>query len=180
MVGAGLSAFWTLLQAVISQTRIATSSGGFLDLICTDFFGSSIVRLRDEQDGPFRARITDALLQPRGTRAALTLALFQLTGRHPRIFEPALTSDTGGYTIGGIGYGSGGGWGSLTLPYQFFITAFRPAGGGIALIAGYSSGGIPVYGSLAMEATGIPDNFIQASIPPVLPAATTAWMNISN
>ena len=179
-IGAAFSTFWTLLQAVVTQTRIATATSLFLDLISTDFYGSTLARFVDETDDAFRTRVVQALLRPRATRAALTSALFELTGREPTIFEPARTTDTGGYTIGGIGYGSGGGWGSLALPFQFFVTAYRPRAGGIPDLAGYSGGGIPVYGSLSFEVKAIPDTFIQASVSPLLPAATTAWMRISN
>ena len=186
-IGTAFSSFWSLLQSVITQTRIITASGGFLDMISADFFGAGLVRLPDEQDDAFRTRILEGILRPRGTRAALTLGMLQLTGNNPVIFEPANTSDTGGYSIGGIGYGAGaaggggggGGWGSLALPFQFFITVFRPSGGGIAELAGYGSGGIPVYGSLSMETVGLPDSVIVASIPPLLPTATTAWMRLS-
>lgn len=187
-LGAAFSRFWSLLQAVILQTRIKTATGMFLDLISADFFGVRLLRFVDESDAAFQTRVLQALLRPRATRSALTTALLQLTGSAPVIFEPARTTDTGGYTIGGIGYGSGtgatgfesgGGWGSLALPYQFFITVFRPAGGGIAELAGYGTGGIPVYASLSMEVTGIADSFIQAAVPPLLPAGTTAWMRLS-
>ena len=179
-LGTAFSAFWSLLQAVIAQARIATASGGFLDLISADFFGAGLVRLPDEQDGAFRVRIQDGVLRPRGTRAAIILAMQQLTGKSPIVFEPANTADTGGYSIGGVGYCVGGGWGSLGLPYQFFLTVLRPSGGGIAEIAGYGSAGIPVYGSLSMETAGVPDSMIIASVPPLLPAATTAWMRLAD
>jgi hypothetical protein len=179
-LGSAFSNFWTLLQAVILQTRIRTATGLFLDLISTDFFGGSLLRLSGEADAAFQARILQALLRPRGTRLALSTALLQLTGHLPVIFEPARTSDTGGYTVGGLGYGLGGGWGSLALPYQFFITVFRPSGGGIAQIAGYGTGGIPVYGNLSMEQAGVTDSFIQDAVPPMLPAGTTAWMRLSD
>jgi hypothetical protein len=179
-LGTAFSNFWTLLQAVISQTRIRTATGQFLDLISTDFFGSTLLRFSDEADPAFQIRILQALLRPRATRSALSTALRQLTGYAPIIFEPARTTDTGGYTIGGVGYGLGGGWGSLALPYQFFITVFRPSGAGIAEVAGYGTGGIPVYASLSMEPTGITDSAIQAAVPPMLPAGTIAWMRLSD
>jgi hypothetical protein len=179
-VGTAFSAFWMLLTFVICQTRIATASGMFLDMISGDFFGQSLFRYIDESDDAFRTRIAYALLRPRATRAAIVNALQQLTGRAPAIFEPSRTSDTGGYTIGGVGYGAGGGWGSLALPYQFFLTAYRPSGGGIAALAGYGTGGIPVYGDLTMQAENVSDAIIQAAVPPLLPAGSTAWMRISN
>jgi hypothetical protein len=177
-LGAGFSAFWTLLQDVTAQSRIATAWGGFLDLIAADFFGAALVRFPDEQDDAFRSRIRETLLRPLGTRAAITSALVALTGQTPIIFEPARTSDTGGYTVGGIGFGMAGGWGSLILPFQFFITVVRPRGAGIANLAGYGSGGVPAYGNLALQETGISDSIIQAAVPPLLPVSTLAWMKI--
>ena len=178
-LGTAFSSFWALLQTVIAQARIATAYATFLDMIGLDFFGSLMIRRSAELDSHYRQRIQEELLRPRGTREAIVLALTQLTGRSPIIFEPANTADTGGYTTGGLGYGVGGGWGSLALPFQFFLTVFRPSGGGIAELAGYGSGGIPVYGSLNMEVMGVPDSVIDASVPPLLPAATTAWMRLA-
>ncbi len=179
-LGTAFSSFWALLQSVVQQVRIGTAAGRFLDLISVDFFGSNLVRLLDEQDASFRVRIQDELLRPRGTREAVSLAMQQLTGKSPVIFEPARTSDTGGYSIGGVGYGESGGWGNLELPFQFFMTIFRPSGGGIAELAGYGTGGVPVYGSLSMEAASLPDSAIIASVPPLLPAATIAWMRLAD
>ncbi len=178
-IGTGWSAIYSLIETTQAQTRIATASGGFLDLISADFFGLALPRRSGETDLAFRRRIDEELLRPRATRAALVLALTELTGMAPVIFEPTRTSDTGGYNLGGVGYGVAGGWGSLALPYQFFVTAFRPPGGGIALLAGYGSGGIAGYGDLSMVTTVVTDQDIQAEVVQVLPAATIAWMNIA-
>ena len=179
-VGAGFATCWTLLQSVIDQTRILSATGQFLDMIANDYFGKSLFRFPSELDGAFKVRLTAEMLRPRATRLALNQALRVLTGRAPVIFEPARTTDTGGYSLGGVGYGAGGGWGNLTLPFQFFVTAYRPGGGGIPELGGYSAGGVPVYGSLNMEAQQIADIIIQAAIPPLLPAGTVAWMRILN
>jgi hypothetical protein len=180
---AGLGTCWSimygLLQTVRAQARIATASGGFLDMISADFFGTALPRRNAEADTLFRVRIDQELLRPRATRAALALALTELTGNPPVIFEPARTSDTGGYSLGGVGYGVAGGWGSLQLPYQVFVTAFRPAGGGIALLAGYGTGGIAGYGDLSMVTTVVSDADIQQAVTQILPAASIAWMNIA-
>jgi hypothetical protein len=178
----GLGTAWSLtyglVQFVIQQTRILTATGTFLDAISLDFFANQLPRRNMESDGGFLARIENELLRARGTRAALSLALQQLTGNVPFIFEPRLASDTGGYTVGGVGYCVAGGWGCLALPFQFFVTAYRPQGGGISQLAGYGTGGIPTYGSLGMVQTPVPDAAIFASIPPLLPAATIAWARI--
>jgi hypothetical protein len=179
-LGAAWACIYALIQFVVQQARISTASGIFLDMISVDFFGNSLPRLPLEQDSAYVRRIKNELLRPRGTRSAVSTALQQLTGRAPVIFEPALTSDTGGYTLGGVGYGVAGGWGNLSLPFQMFITAYRPQGSGIAQLAGYGTGGIPVYGDPDMEATPIADASIVSGIPRLLPAATVAWVRLSN
>jgi hypothetical protein len=179
-MGTAWSCIYALIQFVAGQARLRTATGSFLDLTSIDYFGGALPRFGDEEDSAFRLRIEHELLRPRGTRAALILAIKQLTGRAPTIFEPALTSDTGGYAIGGVGYGVAGGWGNLALPFQFFVTAYRPHGSGIALLAGYGSGGIPVYADLSMEPPQIRDADIIDTVPRLLPVATIAWMWISN
>ena len=183
-LGQGWSAIYDLIENIRLQSRIATASGGFLDLISTDFFGSFLPRRSTELDAPFEIRISQELLRPRATRAALVLALTELTGRAPAVFEPARTSDTGGYSAGGVAYGGtdtagAGGWGSLLLPYQVFVTAYRPVGGGIALLAGYGTGGLAGYGDLSMLTSAVSDADVAAAVTRVLPAATIAWMRIS-
>jgi hypothetical protein len=179
-LGTCWAAMYGLLQTVQAQARIATASGGFLDLISADFFGAALPRRNAEADGLFRTRISQELLRPRATRSALVLALTELTGRAPVVFEPARPSDTGGYNVGGVGYGVAGGWGNLALPYQVFVTAYRPSGGGIALFAGYGTGGLQYYGDLSMLTTVVSDADIQKTVTKLLPAASIAWMNIAN
>ena len=75
--------------------------------------------------------------------------LEHLTGFSPLIFEPANAGDTGAYgaiAVGsttaflGLAYGTVGGWGTLQLPFQFFVTARRPENQSGSLIAGYGTG----------------------------------------
>jgi hypothetical protein len=178
--GAAMAAVYELIQFVVQQSRIRTAVGMFLDSASDDFFGVALSRMPGEGDPAFRVRICHELLRGRATRAAVTLGLTQLTGRLPVVFEPARSTDTGGYSVGGAGYGQAGGWGNLSLPYQVFLTIYRPRGGGIAYIAGYGEGGIPVYGSLSMETTGISDAQIYAAVPPLLPAGTVAWCRLAS
>jgi hypothetical protein len=179
-VGSCWSCIYGLIQFVVTQARISTAQGEFLDLISADFFGSQLPRLGLEQDSAYLVRIKNELLRPRATRASLALALTQLTGRAPVIFEPSLASDTGGYCLGGVGYTVAGGWGNLELPFQAFVTAYRPMESGIALLAGYGSGGVPVYGNPSMQPVQILDVNIYAEIASVLPAGTVAWTRISD
>ena len=142
---------YSLLQYVKLQTRISTATDRFLDFISRDFFGTRLGRRVAENDTSFRARIKKEILRPRATRAALTLALVDLTAKAPAIFEPTNPYDAGGYgrsgmTVGtGLGYGLAGGYGSLQLPFQVFVGAYRPStNGGIASVAGYYT---PTYTS---------------------------------
>jgi len=138
-LGAGWAGLYSLLDYVKRQTRIATAADVFLDIVARDFFGSRIVRSAGQADNAFRSRILPELLRERDTRSALISALSDLTGLKPLVFEPARTTDTGGWGVA-LAYEAAGGWGSLALPFQCFVTALRPIGGGIANVNGYGSG----------------------------------------
>jgi len=184
---------WTYqqFQYVKAQTRIATATDVWLDIIANDFFSRRLLRRTGQSDDAFRNRIRLELFRERGTRAAIVAVLEDLTGQTPLIFEPARSTDTGGYTTpngvgGGIGYGCAGGWGSLALPFQCFITAFRPAGTGIVAVAGWGSStggygtGAMEYASLEMIQGQVTDTDIYAAIAGVLPVATIGWTRITN
>lgn len=191
----GLAAAWSwcfgLIAYVRAQTRIATATDVWLDIVAEDFFGSGLARRVGESDAALRLRIQQAIFQGHATRTALARALTELTGRAPIIFEPARTMDTGGYggTLAGpagLYYGQMGGWGSLELPFQCFVTAFRPTGSGIAMIegwgapaAGYGVGAMQ-YATLAMVEGQVTDPDINAAIAAVMPAATISWARISS
>jgi hypothetical protein len=131
------------------------------------------------------------LFRERGTRGAIVSVLQDLTGQAPLVFEAARPTDTGGYGsaeggCGGIGYGRAGGWGSLCLPFQCFVTAYRPPGSGIATVdgwggntGGYGQGAIE-YASLAMIQGQMTDDDIYSAVAGVLPVAAIAWTRISN
>ncbi len=187
--GAVWAPIYSLLAWVQLQTRITTATGANLDLISLDFFGTWLPRRSGESDSAFEARIERELFRPKGTRAAVVRELTDLTGQTPRVFEPRLTSDTGGYTVGGVGYGAGGGYGSLLLPFQYFVQAYFAVPSGIANVGGYylhsgwAGGGYGMgaieYGDIG-EAPGlIQDADIYAGVNNVRPAATIAWVAIS-
>ncbi len=186
---AGIGAIWAFVYSLLSyvtlQTRIATATDIFLDLIALDFFGASLPRIAGESDTAYRARIDQEILSPRATRAALSEALVELTGRAPVIFEPMRPADTGSYNDGGAGYAVGGGWGDLSLPFQCFVTAYLPVQNGIANVAGWNGGGGygtgPIeYADLATMSFGVTDAEIDATIAAIMPAASIAWTRISN
>lgn len=184
---------YSLISYTGLQTRIKTATDGWLDMIAADFFGAALMRAANQSDASFRARIIINLMRERGTRNAIIRVLQDLTGRTPLIFEPARPADTGGYgQAQALAYGAAGGYGSLLLPYQGFVTAFRPAGSGIPYVAGYGGavgapgpGGYGIasriqYGSLAMIQGSVADADIYAAIDSVKAAGTTVWTRISN
>jgi hypothetical protein len=185
---AGLSDGWAWLHSMLGyaklQTRIATATDTFLDLVAQDCFGGALPRRLGEDDTTFRARIRRELLRDRATRAAMVAVLTDLTGRAPIIFEPARPADTGAWGIA-LGYGAAGGWGSLMLPFQSFVTAFRPLGSGVPLIAGWGSpaggygAGAAAYASIAMVQSQVSDAEINAAIARTTPVAATAWTRIA-
>jgi hypothetical protein len=189
------SGLYSLLTYVRQQSRIATATDGWLDLIARDYGGPAWARLTGETDAAFSARIRRNLQALSGTRPALIAAVTNLTGRSPVVFEPAYPPDTGGFGTGGLGWNTTGGWGNLSLPYQCFVTAYRPAGGGIASSAGW--GGITTgttpnlalggwntgalqYGDASLIEGQISDAQILAAIANCMPVATIAWTALSN
>lgn len=189
IVLSGLASAWAWAYAMVqyakAQTRIATATDAFLDMIAADYFGYTLRRRVQELDAAFSARIRASLLPPAGTRGALIARLTTLTGRAPVVFEPNNAGDTGGYGIA-CGYGVAGGYGSLTMPWQAFVTAYRPSGGGIASVAGFggSIGGYGVgaieYASPSMIVAPVLDSEIYATAAACLPANAIAWVNITN
>ena len=190
----GLAFGWSwaygLLRYVLIQTRLATVSDIWLDIAAQDFLGGGITRA-GQSDAAFSARLRREILRSRGTRASVASALSDLTGRQPTIFEPARPSDTGGWggpgeLVTGLAYGTAGGWGSLALPFQCFVTAYRPSGSGIAIVAGWSTsaGGYGIgaieYGDLTMTRAVVTDSDIFSAVASVMPVATVAWTRISN
>jgi hypothetical protein len=155
-------------------------------MIAGDFFGTTLVRSLNQTDASFRARIIINIFRERGTRRGLGLLLTQITGRAPIIFEPARPADTGGYGLA-CGYGVAGGYGSMLLPMQAFVTAYRPIGTGIPSVAGYgaSTGGYGQpsradYASLSLIQGAVTDADIYAAIDSVKPAGYTIYARIAS
>ena len=185
-LGAAWSGLYTLLGFVKAQTRIGTASGVFLDIASNDFLGASLPRRSAEGEAAYRMRIQQNLLAPRATRAALAQVLSDLTGRVPKIFEPLNATDAGGYGSGALGYGVSGGYGSVNLPFQLFVTAYRPNAMPISNAGGYNRGpggyacAPMLYADLASYAGTISDAEIYAMIAATLPTCAVAWTTISN
>ena len=85
-----------------------------------------------------------------------------------------------------IAYGVSGGYGSLQMPYQALVTAYRSLNQGFPNIAGYGSpsggygqGSQADYASLSQLAS-VTDADLFAAIEAVRPISTIVWMRISN
>ena len=180
----GLATVWSSLFGLLAftrtQSRLATASSNFLDGFANDFFGARIGRRASETDDQYRPRISAALIREHATRASIAAVLENLTGRTPTIFEPARPADTGAYGGPTLGYGVVGAWGSLSLPFQVFVSAYRSPPAGIANIAGYGTGGPLARTSFAESGGQVSDLDIYAAITSVLPTATIAWTRITN
>ncbi len=96
-LGAGWSWLYGLLTFVVAQTRVASSTGLWLDLAAQDYFGIRLARRGAESDASMRTRILREIRRERGTRSAIVAALQDLTGRAPVVFEPAHPADTGAW-----------------------------------------------------------------------------------
>lgn len=186
-ISTALSFVYSLYVYAKAQTRILTASDGWLDLIAADFFGTSIQRAANQTDASFRARIILNMFRERATRNGLIRVLEDLTGRTPTIIELTRPADTGAYGAPNIGYGLAGAYGSLLMPYQCFVTAYRPLGTGIPNVAGYgvSTGGYgqasqAEWASLSMIQGAVQDADIYAAIEATRPVATIVWTNISS
>lgn len=190
----GLAWIYALTAYAKDQTRIATATDVWLDMAALDYFGvGGLPRRTNEADPAYSARIRASLLTPKNTRAAVIAAVEALTGIAPAVFEPANSGDTGGYSAGtaweGLAYNTAGGYGSLALPFQFFITASLPVEAGAPNVAGYytgsgwSGGGYGVgaieYVTISGAAGQVTEAMIYATIAGTIPAGTIAWTAIS-
>ncbi len=185
----GLARAWSslygLLGAVQAQTRIASATGIFLDIASADYLGGSLPRRPGENDAAYSVRIRNNLIAPRATRAGVVGMLTSLTGRTPLVFEPLNASDTGGYNVN-LGYNTTGGYGSMSLPYQFFVTVYQPNDLPISNAGGYGTGpggynDAPMFYAAATEFSGtVSDAEIYAAVAAVIPTSSIAWTQISN
>lgn len=176
---------FSLLDAANQQGRIQTASGVFLDIAAQDYFGGALTRRAAEADTAYSARIQQNLVGARATRASVVETLQDLTGRTPVVFEPRNPADTGGYNVN-VGYGVAGRYGSLAMPYQFLVQAYRPDSLPVSNASGYGVGpggynSAPTfYASLSEFQGNVSDAEIYASIASVVPTTTIAWTSISN
>jgi len=179
-----LSWGYTLYLYAQAQTRIKTASDGWLDMIGLDFFGNNLIRYSTQLDPSYRNRILINIFRERTTRHGMDQVLFDLTGRHPLIIEPARPADCGclGLTLG---LGVAGPLGSTSSPYQAFVTAYRPAGNGAANWPGIATNwfGLGQTSGLVPSTQLSPqvsDADIVAAIEATKMFGSTIWYRITN
>lgn len=174
---------FSMFAYIRQQTRIATATDGFLDLIATDYFGDELLREPGQLDPSYRARILSSIFLERDTRSAIIGVLTQLTGRVPIVFEPARIPDAGAYNSNLMAYGVGR-YGSMNYPYQAFVIAFRPFNNGISNIGGYNTPlagyNTPQAAYVSLENPGVQDSDIYAAIASVHVFGTIVWTQISS
>ena len=188
-----LAWLYSQLSFVRSQTRVGSATGVWLDLAAQDYLGRRCYRKPGETDAVYRLRIKNAILAGAVTRSALISNISALTGAVPAVFEPGNCQDTGSYGVVGaasfvqscgLAYGLVGGWGSLQLPYQIFLTVTRRLANGEGGLSGYTTGasgygvGTAAYLDLLEMPGYATDEDIQARVSSSLPINAVAWLRI--
>lgn len=187
-----MSVIYTLILFFWAQTRLQTSSGGWVDIWASDFLGTSLPRRLGETDAAYILRIQATIFQQLGTRPGMIKVLTTLTGRAPVIFEPANPYDSGcfGANQGVNSFFGVARFGSIASPFSALITAYRPqVSGGLAgaayndapvISAFHTNSSNGYFGSLALETSLATDANIYAAINASRPVATNIGVRISN
>lgn len=180
-----MAATFDMVAYVSKQSRLATATDSFLDLLALDYFGPAFMKRRKgEGDEPYRARLQAEMLRPLCTREAISDLVADLTGTVPVIFEPNYQPDTGSWGLGGWGVANR--YGSRTTPFEYLIDVTRPKGQGIPTLPGWgataAAWGGPnfCYASRSDVEGVVTDDEIMAAIARATPAGVTAYVNISS
>lgn len=179
-IAANESFIYSLIQYAKGQTRLQSTTDGFVDIAAWDFFGPTFQRRANEADAAFVLRIVQEILRERTTRKGISQALIDLTGVAPVIIEPFNPNDTWAWDVSAWDVSA---LGDLNLNNQIFIIAYRPAGGGIANIAGWDSGywdATLFWIDQSMGNPPVSDAQIYATIAANVAAGVTAWVMILN
>jgi hypothetical protein len=181
-----LSWDYSLYVYTLLQARIKTATGVWLDRIAYDFCGTRLPRRAGESDTLYRARIIAEILRPRVTRAGISQALSDLTGKTPVIIEFWNTGDVGAWDIGNVGFDVAGMWGDTTYNNQIFVTAYRPEGEGFANVAGYDNPatgwdiGTTEFVDLTTISAVVKDSDIYNAVAQTVSAGKVGWTAIES
>jgi len=177
-----LAQAFSLQNYVRLQTRLQTTTDGWLDVASLDFFGLGLSRKNGESDTSFLKRILANLFPEKGTRHGMVRAVTLLTGNAPAIIEPARPQDALCLGHSGLGFGV---LGSYQMNNQAFITVYRSASTGGASVAGLGS----TYAGLAAPYLAMEDanslygaaanSDIYATIEATKPIGSTMWTRIT-
>lgn len=102
--GSILATIFGMVAYAKAQTRIATTTDGFLDLASQDYLGANLPRLLGESDTAFSARIRANIFLKANTRSAVQNALETVTGAPVRMIEPWQPNDNARYGNSFYGY----------------------------------------------------------------------------
>lgn len=182
-IAAAFASIYALYAFAKLQTRIATQTGGWLDLTAADFF-DVFPRFSAETDAAYSRRIRLEVFRPRNTRHAIDRAVYDITGQHPAIFEPWRPGDTGGWGTNGFAFGAAGGWGCKTKTFEVWITATLPQNYGIPNRGGWgnATGGYGAIGNFSfvddadIVGSGATLSQIVSAVDRVRSAGITYWM----
>lgn len=161
-----LSFAYALFAFAKLQTRIATATGGWLDLASGDFFGEQLRRFGGELDPIYSRRIRLEVLRDRNDRNGVDRAVFDLTGGHPLVFEAFRPADCGGLGDPSFAWGVTGRYGSSQAAFQVLITAAPPRGYGVPDRPGWDdpAAGVEFSFSLASDLDVVANGPTQADV----------------
>lgn len=142
-LAAAFSTIWALIDFARTRARLATLTGGWLDLAAVDFFGpDGLPRFAGEREDDYRTRLRKEVFRRRVTRQAIVDIVNDITGRPPvLVYEGWDAPTTGGWgRHGEMGWGVAGLWGSSNAPGEVLIVVAEPQGYGIPNVPGWGSG----------------------------------------
>ncbi len=174
---------YSLIVYAKKQTRVASATDLWLDILSKDYFRFELPRRVNEPDEAFRTRIQKELIRERVTRKGMNDALTDLTGKTPYIFEPWNTGDAGAWDVGTFALDIAGGWGDTILPAQSFVNVIPP-GAGIpgapgwdCAALGWDIGGM--WGDMNLISGTITDQDIYDTINKTRPTGAIVWTQLS-
>lgn len=134
-----LSFAYSLYAFAKLQTRLATMTGGWLELAASDFF-DNFRRFSQETDAAYSRRIRLEVFRPKNTRRAIDRVVHDISGIHPDIFESWRPGDCGGWGTTSMGYGLAGAYGCSVQTFDVLISMPLPQNLGIPDRGGWGDG----------------------------------------
>lgn len=130
---------FSLIAFAKLQARIATSTGGWLDLSAYSFLGSTLPRFHLEIDDSYRPRVMKEIFRERNTRPSGIDLLTELTGQVPFVYEGWYAPANGGWRTPAFAWGSRGRLGSRGQPSRVIFETTIPQTYGVPNRGGWGS-----------------------------------------